>query len=97
MQTVKILNPAHGDGWTSIKRATEHVERGRAVWRNKPDGRLAIKFIVAASTPNPQWDGIDRRGMRATLEEQRHVPLMTVKFPVHQHPQLDARGHRRKA
>ena len=66
---------------------------------------LAIKFlkshpldaIVRASEPSPDWDGRDRRGVPATLDEQRRVPLLGVKFPVHQKPHLDARGHRRKA
>jgi hypothetical protein len=103
MPAVKILNPVHGEGWTSLRRAGEFVAEGRAVWRNRSDGRLAIKFLthhpldafVRASKPIPEWDGRDRRGVPATLEEQQNVPLVRTTFPVHQRPQYDARGHRR--
>lgn len=103
MPTVKIINPAHGDGWTSLRRASEFVAEGRAVWRNRPNGRRVIKFLknhpldaaVRASKPTPEWDGRDRRGVPATLEEQDNVPLMLTKFPLRQRPQYDARGHRR--
>jgi hypothetical protein len=103
MPTVKIVNPAHGDGWTSFRRASEFVAEGGAVWRNRSDGRLAIKFLkyhpldaaVRASKLIPEWDGRDRRGMPATLEEQLNMPLIGIKLPVHQRPQYDARGHRR--
>lgn len=45
MPTVKILNPASGEGFTTIKRAQAYVDKGRAAWRNRPDGRLAIRFL----------------------------------------------------
>jgi hypothetical protein len=98
------MNPAFGDAWTNINRAQQYIDQGRAVWCNKPDGRLAIKFLrdhpvdakVRASTPTPDWDGSDRRGIPATLEEQQNVPLMNVRLPMRQRPQSDARGRRRR-
>src|ERR1022692_3047337 len=33
MQTVKILNPARSEGFTTIKRAKAYVDQGRAAWR----------------------------------------------------------------
>ncbi len=98
MPTVRILNPAAGDGWTTVKQAQAYVASGAAVWRNKPDGSLAIKFAqFRAANSTLEWDGIDRSDAPATLEQMEGVPLMNVKLPVHQRPQLDARGHRRRA
>jgi hypothetical protein len=94
MQTVKIVNPAHGDGWTSFKRAEQYVKQGRAVWRNRPAGQLAIRFLeehpldatVRSTTPVPAYDGYDRRTAPLTLEEQGNVPLIGTRKsrPVHQ-------------
>ena len=93
MQTVKILNPAHGDGWTSIKRAQEYVDQGRAVWRKRPDGKLEIKFFkshpldakVRATKPAPAYDGYDRRNTPLTVEEQTNVPIIWFpKRKIHQ-------------
>ena len=87
MQTVKILNPAHGNQWTNIKRAQEYVDQGRAVWRNRPDGKLAIRFRdghpldakVRATKPLLAYDGYDRRATPLTLEEQSNVPLIRLR------------------
>jgi len=94
MQTVKILNPAHGDGWTTIRRAEEYVAQGRAAWCKRLKGKLAIKFLerhplnatVRATKPVPPYDGYDRRTSPLTLDEQGNVPLIRTRKsrPVYQ-------------
>ena len=109
MQTVRIMNPAHGEGWTSFNRAQEYVDQGRACWLKpkscaREDGKpkLAIRFLenhpldvkVRATRPAQNWDGYDRRRIPLTLEEQCNVPLVQTQRRVHQRPLNDARGRR---
>jgi hypothetical protein len=88
---VRLLNGAHERGFTSLKNAKRYVARGHARWRQHLSGP-AIEFTqthpaherVLLSEPGRIDGRFDNRSLPATLEEQRHLPLLTINRKVHQ-------------
>ena len=95
---VKIVNPAHGGGFTSLKNAKRFVAKKRARWKQLPSGGSAIEFVsgdIDAKVRETErariYDGYDNRTRPLTPEEQRHVPVINITRKIHQR---QARGRR---
>jgi hypothetical protein len=93
MQTVKILNPARGEGFTTIKRAQGYVDQGRAAWRIRPNGRLAIRFVenhpnvAKASAKKPSQLHGSEDGRRANRLWKSETRLRLEELPANFRPQ----------
>ncbi len=94
MQTVKILNPVRGEGFTTIKRAQAYVDQGRAAWRIRPNGRLAIRFVenhpieAKASAPKPSQQDGTADGRRANRLWNSETHLHLDELPANLRPEI---------
>jgi hypothetical protein len=94
MQTVRILNPAGGEGFTTIKRAQAYVDQGRAAWRIRPTGRLAIRFVedhpieskTSATKPSQSDGTVD--GRRANRLWKSETSLRLDELPANFRPEI---------